>query len=280
MQDALFLSPLPDRGLLQLEGPEALSFLQGLVSNDVTKLDTGAVYAALLTAQGKFLHDFFMFKREGAIYLDCEGPRRADLLRRLTLYRLRAKVALSDVSDGWRAYALVGGAPPAQGNGWAFADPRHPAMGWRLWMREQAPAFAPLEDFARYDLHRLALGLPDGSRDMPVDKALLMESNFEALQGVDFQKGCYIGQEITARMKYRALVKKLLLPVLIEGGSLTSGAIIHTPDGREAGEMRSSRDERGLALLRLDALDGPLVCEGARLVSQWPAWLPRPEAKP
>lgn len=262
-----------DRGVLAVSGPDRCSFLQGLVSNDVEKVAADrAVYAALLTAQGKYLHDFIMIEHGGTIWLDAEAARLADLKRRLSLYRLRAKVALEarpelavaaifgDGALGALGFPDEPGTARAQGDGTMLVDPRLAALGARAILprdktRETLAERGLAEkDFAVYDRHRLALGVPDGSRDLVLEKSILLEAGFEELHGVDWQKGCYIGQELTARTKYRGLIKKRLFPVRIEGAAPAPGTIVML-DGREAGEMRSSRDGIGLALLRLDAVE-------------------------
>ena len=276
---------LSDRGVLAVSGPDRRSFLQGLVSNDVEKVAAErAVYAALLTAQGKYLHDFIMVEHADAILLDCEAARLADLKRRLSMYRLRAKVAVDERAGlgvaaifGGGALAALGlpenaGVARAEAEGAVMVDPRLLELGARAILPRDAirPALAERglaeADFAAYDQHRLALGVPDGSRDMVVEKAILLESGFEELHGVDWQKGCYIGQELTARTKYRGLIKKRLFPVAIDGPAPEPGSLVLL-DGREAGEMRSSRDAVGLALLRLDAVEAgqPLSAGDATL---------------
>ncbi len=162
----------------------------------------------------------------------------------------------------------------------ALVDPRLRALGARVILpreeiRETLIAAGIAEaDFAAYDRHRLALGIPDGSRDLIVEKSILLESGFDELNGVDWQKGCYIGQELTARTKYRGLIKKRLFPVRIDGPAPASGTILSL-DGKEAGEMRSSRDGTGLALLRRDAVvEGqPLAAEGATLTPMQLEWM-------
>lgn len=264
---------LEERRVLAVSGPDRRSFLQGLVSNDVEKVGPDrAVYAALLTAQGKYLHDFIMVEHGEAIWLDAEAARLADLKRRLSMYRLRAKVAIEErpelsvaVLFGDGALAALGlpqepGAARAEGDGTVIVDPRTAALGARAILPRDTirPMLARRglaeADFAAYDRHRLALGVPDGSRDMLVEKSILLESGFEELHGVDWQKGCYIGQELTARTKYRGLIKKRLFRVRIDGPAPQPGAIVML-DGQEAGEMRSSRDGIGLALLRLEAVE-------------------------
>jgi folate-binding protein YgfZ len=274
---------LEERGVLAVSGPDRTSFLQGLVSNDVGKLASDrALYAALLTAQGKYLHDFMLIEYGDAICLDGEAARLADLKWRLSMYRLRAKVTIEERPDlavavvfGADALDVLGlpadaGAARRFGDGVVLVDPRFTALGARCLlpragMREALAAAGLSEaDFAEYDRLRLSFGVPDGSRDLVVEKSILLEAGFDELHGVDWQKGCYIGQELTARTKYRGLIKKRLFPVRIEGSIPAVGAIL-TLDGREAGEMRSGRDEFGLALVRLEAVAAgrPLLAESA-----------------
>jgi folate-binding protein YgfZ len=285
---------LEDRGLLAIGGAERAVFLQGLVSNDVTRVShERAIYAALLTAQGKYLHDFMLAERNETIWLDGEAARLADLKRRLTMYRLRAKVTIDERPDLAVAAIFGGpslGLPDEPGvarlfeDGSAFTDPRLAALGIRVILPRDRlrqllrDAGAVETDFAEYDRLRLALGVPDGSRDLVLDKSILLESGFDELHGVDWQKGCYIGQELTARTKYRGLIKKRLFPVRINGPAPERGAII-TSDGHEAGEMRSSRDGAGLALLRLEAAgkDTPLQVGDAVIEPRTPDWMQLPE---
>src|SRR5215813_143598 len=267
MSDARF-ALLDERGILAVSGTDRRSFLQGLVSNDVEKVsEAEARYAALLTAQGKYLHDFMMVEFAGAVWLEVEGTRLGDLKRRLSIYRLRAKAALEERPDlgvavvfGDGALAVMGfsgerGTARPFASGIAFVDPRLAALGVRC-VLPRADLRLSLEGiglaetgFLAYDRLRLELGVPDGSRDLVPEKSILLEAGFDELNGVDWQKGCYIGQELTARTKYRGLIKKRLIPVGINGPAPAPGTII-TADGREVGEMRSSRDGLGLALLR------------------------------
>ncbi|HWE71594.1 MAG TPA: folate-binding protein [Stellaceae bacterium] len=277
MSDRRFYTALPARGVIGVSGEDRVEFLQGLVSNDVTKAAPHrAIYAGLLTAQGRYLFDFFIIARGDTLYLDTEVARLADLQRRLAIYKLRAKVALANASERFAVAAAWGdgmehalgldeaGAAKEFATGIAYIDPRLAALGARFLLprdRSDAPAQAGFaaSDAEAYDRHRLALGVPDGTRDLAPDKALPMESGFDEMNGIDWQKGCYTGQELTARMKYRALVKKRVLPVSIEGDAVAPGTEI-TQNGNEAGEMLSTRDGNGLALLRLEA-----VASGAEL---------------
>ncbi|WP_027285480.1 CAF17-like 4Fe-4S cluster assembly/insertion protein YgfZ [Rubritepida flocculans] len=261
---------LPGRALLTVSGEDRVALLQGLVSNDVTRAAEG-VWAALLTPQGKWRADFFLHEREGALWLDVEAGQAEMIRAALARFRLRSRVAI-EAAPG-RVWAGWGGAPmPPQ----AFRDPRHPLAGWRGAAPEGAEADAEEAD---YDAHRLALGLPDGSRDMEAESSVLLEAGFDELNGVSWTKGCYMGQELTARTKYRGLVKRRLVPVRVEGPLPPRGAPITGPDGAECGQMRSGRGARGLALLRLEALraGAPLSCGEARLTPDIPAWMRLPE---
>jgi folate-binding protein YgfZ len=287
---------LSERGLLVVAGEDRRAFLQGLISNDIEKVAPDrAIHAALLTAQGKYLHDFFIATLGETLILDGEAARLVDLQRRLTLYRLRAKVTLATAHD-LAVFAAFGAAAPATldlpeeegaarqyAGGVVFVDPRLAVLGARL-IAPRAAAEAALRadgfaaaDFAAYDRLRLASGIPDGSRDLAVEKAILLEAGFDELNGVDWRKGCYIGQELTARTKYRGLIKKRLMPVHVEGTLPPPGTLV-TLDGQEVGELRSGRDGIALALLRLEAVTTAaaggqsLQAGGARITPLKPEW--------
>src|ERR1700732_4705669 len=299
MADARFVL-LDDRRILAVSGPDRRPFLQGLVSNDVDKVSPMAArYAALLPAQGKYLYDFMMAEAGESIWLDTEAARLGDLKRRLSIYRLRSKASLDEQSglcvaavfgaDPLAALGLptVPGAARPFGSGIAFVDPRLAALGAR--------AILPLDGarallgnagisetgFDSYDRLRLSLGVPDGSRDLILEKSILLEAGFDELNGVDWQKGCYIGQELTARTKYRGLVKRRLMPVEIEGPTPSPGTIV-TMDGRGVAEMRWSRDGLGLALLRTEPVrEGKRLAAGdATLVVTKPGWMRLPCENP
>jgi tRNA-modifying protein YgfZ len=292
MNDGSFVL-LQDRGVLAIAGPDRRPFLQGLVSNDIERVtrDT-AHYAALLTAQGKYLHDFVMVEAGESIWLETEAARLGDLKRRLSVYRLRAKVSLEEQPDlavaavfGEGALAALGlsdtlGAARVLGSGVAVVDPRLTVLGARaILARDRAGCvFADLglaeADFETYDRLRLSLGIPDGSRDLIPEKSILLEAGFDELNGIDWQKGCYVGQELTARTKYRGLIRKRLMPVEIRGSAPAPGTVV-TAGGREVGEMRSSCGELGLALLRVEpVLQGKKLEAGAaNLAPMTPAWM-------
>lgn len=268
-----FLAPLPDRGVLEIAGPDRAAFLQGLVSNDVTRIAPGAaVWAALLTPQGKWLADFFLLEAGEAFLLDAEAAQVPDLAQRLARFRLRSRVTLRDVSDAWHVHAAWGA--DAAPDGLAARDPRLPEAGWRVLAPAPLAGNATAED---YDRHRLALGLPDGSKDLEREKSVLLEAGFDELDGVSWTKGCYMGQELTARTRYRGLVKRRLIPVAAQGALPPRGTIVTDAAGAEVGEMRSGRGDAGLALLRLDALDrAPFAAGAATLTPRIPAWMRLP----
>jgi folate-binding protein YgfZ len=283
---------LDNRQVLKISGEEARDFLQGLVSNDLTRVsENQAIYAALLSPQGKYLHDFFIAELDGDFYLDCESARVDDLFKRLRMFKLRAKVDLELIED-MAVVALFGelvhdalsiNATPGSALYWLggilFTDPRLSEVGARAILPRNALEIAlqnkkfnktPLEE---YDSLRLSFGLPDSSRDMEVDKTILLEVGFDELNGVDFNKGCYVGQELTARTKHRGLIKKRLIPVSFVSAAPATGTKI-TQDGKNAGELRSTAGSFALALLRLDALQNlsPLLADGVILTPHKPPW--------
>lgn len=281
---------LPYRALIIVRGDDRISFLQGLVSNDMLKVQAGeAVWAAFLTPQGKFLHEFFAVAHGDAVLLECERARRDDLITRLSRYKLRAKVTLAAddtlvAGVAWgdgTAAALKTSATPGtvtiHGAGVLYTDPRLAGAGvrWAL-PADQVDGLAKLglqqATPEAFDALRFDLGLPDGSRDMDIEKALLMENGFEELHGVDFKKGCYIGQELTARTHYRALIKKRLMPVNITGPA-PPGTPLVTADGLEAGELKSVAGGKGLALVRLDKIGFELHADGSRVSIKKPGWM-------
>jgi len=289
---------LEGRGLLAVAGPDRVDFLQGLVSNDMKMVGTDrAVYAALLTPQGKYLYDFFVFELDGALILDCERAGLEGLKKRLSLYKLRADITLEDRSGDLAVAAVFGegalaalglsdqsGAALAFSGGIACTDPRLADVGGRCVLPGEkaetaltAAGFSPTEP-GEYDHLRLRLGLPDGSRDLISDKSILLESGFEELNGVDWDKGCFMGQELTARTKYRGLIKKRLMPVTFNGPPPESGTPVMAGD-KNAGEARSSLATEdggiGLALLRLEALENStdLAAGGVSITANRPDWM-------
>ena len=275
-----------DRGLVSITGADRRTFLQGLISQDVEGVSpTHAAYGAFLTPQGKYLHDFCLAEIDDRLILDGEQGRSDELVSRLKRFKLRAKIELA-AADDLRVFALLGrnapsaldlsdtpGAARRLGTGIGFVDPRSAELGCRLILpaADAAAILAGLPiaagTFEAYDTLRIRLGIPDGVRDMDVDKSILLECNFDVFNGIDWNKGCYIGQEVTARTKYRGLVKRQLVPVAVAGGAPAPGTAIFAGD-KQVGQIRSSHDGFAIASVRLDALDstgsGPaLTADGA-----------------
>jgi folate-binding protein YgfZ len=276
---------LPHRSVIAVAGPDRAEFLQGLISNDTAKVGPGrAIWAALLTPQGRFLNDMFVVEDgSGTFLLETERERAAALARKLKMYTLRSKVTVEDRGAASEV-AVVFGADAEKilpvGGATAFVDPRLPQLGVRvLAPAGQAAALLGLPEapLADYDALRLELGVPDGSRDLTVEKALLLESGFDELHGVDWQKGCYMGQELTARTKYRGLIKRRLFPVKVEGDLPAPGTPVER-DGREVGEIRSGVGDRAIAMLQLEAARAPLSSGGAKITAEVPDWMRLPES--
>ena len=274
-------SLLPHRSVIAVGGPDRAEFLQGLISNDTAKVGPGrAIWAALLTPQGRFLNDMFVVEDgDGTFLMETERERAAALAKKLKMYTLRSKVTVEDLSDAMEVAVVYGSHAgkilPVAG-ATAFVDPRLAELGVRMLapVGQTAALLLGLDEvpLAGYEALRLELGVPDGSRDLPVEKALLLESGFDELHGVDWQKGCYMGQELTARTKYRGLIKRRLFPVKVEGVLPPPGTPVEH-DGREVGEIRSGLGDRALAMLQLDAAEGPLTADGATLHAERPAWM-------
>ena len=237
------LAHLPSRGVIDIAGDDRITFLQGLVSNDVTQAAPGrAVWTAFLSPQGKWLSDFFVLAEAERLLLDCPGEHIAALLAKLSRFRLRSKVTLRDASAELAVHAAWGGTPELPPGSIAAPDPRLPDAG-----------------------------------DLDPDRTLLLEAGFDELNGVSWSKGCYMGQELTARSKYRGLVKRRLVPVAVDG-PLPAPFTPVLLDGQGVGSLRSVRGAAGLAVLRLEALEaGALDCGEARLTPHVPAWLRLPQ---
>ena len=233
------------RRLLRLTGPERVDFLQGLVTNDVRR---APVYAALLTPQGKYLADFFIIPDgDDALLLDVAGDQADDLLRRLSMYKLRAKV---EIAEDARTVSRGTGLAPAG----AIADPRDPALGWRSYGGAAG-------DDTDWDALRVARLIPEAGAELVPNDSYILEMAFDRLNGVDFRKGCYVGQEVTARMKHKTELKKGLARVHLDG-SVPVGTPILTADGREAGTVYTQANGQGIAYLRFDRIGDGMTAGG------------------
>lgn len=248
-----------DRTVLRIGGSGARDFLQGLVSNDLARLDQGAVYAALLTPQGKYLFDFFLVADGSDVLLDVKSDRAQALAQRLAMYRLRAPITI----DLAGLQVALGLGPAPQG---AYPDPRDPRLGWRAYMADAAAFTAPLAllDPARLTALRVELGVPETGVELIPDESYILEMGFERLHGVDFRKGCYVGQEVTARMKHKTELRKGLVRVTVEGEAPPAGAEI-AASGKPAGALYTVQDGAGLAYLRFDRAEGDLSAGAARI---------------
>ncbi len=262
----LHIARLASRAAVRIDGPDWRKFLQGLVSQDVETLAPGGLrFAALLTPQGRLLYDLFLVGEDEGCLIDCRADRRESLVQRLTIYRLRAKVGIASVDVA--VEALWGaGAPP---DGWT-ADPRLPELGFRGYGAAAAAAERVSE--SDYERFRLALGVP-GSDDFGEDRAYPIEADFDLLGGIDFKKGCFVGQETTSRMKRRGQIKSRMAPVTFAGEAPPPGTEVLAGQLR-AGAMLSGHAGRAMALMRLDRLEaGALVlADGRPCRVDFPGW--------
>ncbi|MDE0417213.1 MAG: folate-binding protein [bacterium] len=290
---------LAGRGVLAIDGPDARTFLQGIITNDVGQVDRAcAIYAALLTPQGKFLFDFFVADDgDGGLLLDTRRDRLDALVERLDFYKLRAKVRIRDLSENWRVSALIGddaartarlvsrpGNARLRERSVIMVDPRLAALGVRVIHPVERPAFADIAGMPAdvYESLRLNLSVGEATLDMLVGKSFALESNFDHLNAIDFTKGCYVGQELTARTRYRGTVRRRLYRVrATDDGGLPDPGTLITAGTTEIGEMRSSRGATGIALIRMDRLeeagDREIRAGAAAVCAERPQWFP-PEA--
>ena len=297
------IAPLPDRGAVSVTGPDAAKFLQGLVTNDVEHLATkpddlafraAAAHVGLLSPQGKILFDFFCVRALDGFILDVARDKAAGIVKRLSMYRLRANVEIKDVSDAYKLLALWGenacSSGPTTGTV-AFDDPRHPELGLRILAEARfATGIASATNGENvgekdYHAHRIALGVPEGGRDYDFGDAYPHEANFDLMNGVSFTKGCYVGQEIVARMQHKSVIRKRVVQVA-GARDLPDDRPEVTANGVVIGKLGSVAGQSGLAMLRLDRAaeftgKGVTLFAGAVPVTLAPApWLPAVEPDP
>jgi folate-binding protein YgfZ len=249
---------LEDRGVISVSGEDATSFLQGLLTNDVERLaPSEARYAALLTPQGKILFDMIVVRAPGqepAYLIDCTAAQAADLAKRLGFYKLRAKVAIADMSADRAVAAFWGAEAPGVADGVLYTDPRDPRLGWRAILPRPIAAAVGLEHAGEYEGLRIAAGTPKGGLDFAYADAFPHDANFDLLHGVDFDKGCYVGQEVVSRMKHRGTARKRVARVKLAGPAPAPGTPVM--DGELAvGALGSSSGREALAMLRIDRVE-------------------------
>jgi folate-binding protein YgfZ len=252
---------LPDRGVVKVSGDGARDFLNGLVTTDVALLRPGlGRFGALLTPQGKIVTDFLITEAPsghgGGFLIDCPRALAQGLADKLGFYKLRAKVGIENLSDSLGVVAVWDG-EPAMKPDLAFADPRHPALGWRILVPEELAQKvadligAEMVDSTAYDAHRIASGAPRGGLDFMYGDAFPHETNMDRLHGVDFDKGCYVGQEVVSRMQHRGTARTRTIRILLDGPAPEPGAAVVAGD-KPVGTMGSAAGGAGLALLRID----------------------------
>jgi hypothetical protein len=263
---------LPDRGVVKVAGEDARSFLNGLVTTDVAQLTPGlGRFGALLTPQGKIIVDFLITEAPaghgGGFLIDCPRPLAKGLSDKLGFYKLRAKVVVENLSDGFGVIAAWGG-EPAMKPDLAFADPRDAVLGWRILAPQDLSqkvadlVGAELVDSDAYEAHRIATGVPRGGLDFMYGDAFPHETNMDRLHGVDFDKGCYVGQEVVSRMQHRGTARTRTVRVTLDGAPPEAGSPVLAGD-KPVGTMGSTAGQNGLALIRTDrvtdALDAGLA---------------------
>lgn len=284
MQAAL----LPDRGVVKVGGEDARRFLNGLATNDIGAVAPGAPrYAALLTPQGKIIVDFIAVDAAGDgdggdILLDCPRALAGVLADKLKFYKLRAKVTVENLSEALSVMAAWDSAGESKA-GISYPDPRLPALGWRVMLPPQsanetaADLEAKLVDGEIYDAHRIALGVPQGGVDFVYGDAFPHEADLDQLGGVDFHKGCYVGQEVVSRVEHRNSARRRVVPIAYDGPAPEAGLPVSAGE-KEVGTLGSTANGRGLALMRLDrvadalAAGTPLICGGTPIELVKPDW--------
>ncbi|HTO78810.1 MAG TPA: folate-binding protein [Methylocystis sp.] len=251
---------LADRGVVEVAGADATGFLHGLVTNDVQRLAPGeARYCALLAPQGKILFDFLLFatgEGESRRYLlDCPKALEADLVKRLNMYRLRSTVTIASLSDHLAVFAMTEASQTGSAALAVAPDPRAEALGFRAIAPREAIAAETAR--AEYDARRVAAGVPEGGVDFSYGEAFPHEANMDLLAGVDFKKGCFVGQEVVARTQHRGLARRRVTRYRAEGGAPEPGTPVKAGE-IDLGVTGSRQGELGLAMIRLDRLEDAL----------------------
>jgi folate-binding protein YgfZ len=278
---------LPDRGVVKVAGDDARHFLNGLATNDISHLaPDSARYAALLTPQGKIIADFIIAEAPaadgGGFFLDCPRELVPTLVQKLNFYKLRAKVICEDLSEVLGVMVVWDGTGTTR-YGLCYADPRLAALGMRVMLpphlaaEAAADLGATLAEPAAYEAHRIALGVPRGGEDFSYGDTFPHEADMDQLAGVDFDKGCYVGQEVVSRVEHRNRARSRIVPVAYDESPPSAGLPVMA-GGKEVGRLGSTARGRGLALMRLDRVNDalaegiPLTCGGVPLRVVKPDW--------
>ena len=276
---------LPDRGVVKVAGDDARTFLNGLLTADVMQVTPAtAQFAALLTPQGKIIVDCIVAaaKEGGGFFLDCPRALAPNLVEKLKFYKLRAKVTIDDLSQSLGVLATWEGTGTPE-HGLVYADPRLPALGQRailpadLAAQATAELGAQLVDARDYEAHRISLGVPRGGLDFIYGDAFPHEADMDQLNGVDFAKGCYVGQEVVSRIEHRGTARNRIVPVAADGNAPDAGMPVMAGD-KQVGTTGSSAGSSGLAMLRLDriadakAAGTPLTAGGVIITPRKPDW--------
>ncbi len=248
---------LPDRGVIEVKGADATHFLQRLVTNSVLDIPQGeSRYAALLTAQGKLVFDFFVvpLSGESGYFIDCFKEHIGDLVKKLNLHKLRADVAIADRSGEFGVAAAFGESPAQETGGIIYRDTRTPGMGWRVIAQHGKLESVAGSREEAYEAHRIAQGVPKGGADFAYGDAFVHEANLDLLHGVDFKKGCYVGQEVVARVEFRKSARKRIVKFCFEGPAPAPGTEIVAGEAA-IGHVGSTASGEGLAMVRIDRFE-------------------------
>ena len=259
------LVKLTNRAVIKICGTDRSKFLQGLISNDTNKIDKNKLlYGLMLTPQGKYFCDLFLWECEDCVFIDCPADQASALKQKLNMYKLRSDVAITP--SEYMVYAAIQTPDEERAN--KFQDPRHPELGYRLYESTELEQ----NSFEQYNNHRIELGIPEHGHDLIPDKSIPLECHLEKLGAIDWDKGCYMGQELTARTNYRGLVRKCLFPVKFTN-RLSSGAIITDEHNKKVGEVFSVGNEHGIAMIRIAACDSKLTSDSSTIEVIKPGWL-------
>jgi folate-binding protein YgfZ len=250
---------LSDRGVIKVAGAEATNFLHRLITNSVLNIPQGeGRYSGLLTAQGKLIFDFFVVPLpegpEAGYFFDCVREQTGDLIKRLNLHKMRAKIAIEDQSETLAVAAVFEGDAPAGIDGVVYRDTRAPGMGLRIIAPRDALAKLMGTDSSLYEAHRVAQGVPKGGVDFVYGDTFVHDANLDLLNGVDFKKGCYVGQEVVARVHFRKSARKRIVKIHFDGPAQAQGTQVMAGE-TTIGQVGSTAGGDGLAMLRLDRLE-------------------------